>query len=46
MGAAILERIGKGVTIQGGVNGKYALRAAIVQAAFAPEGLTLLKPTY
>ncbi len=42
IGEAILFRLGKGITIQGGVNGKYALRAALVQAAFDPEGLTLL----
>lgn len=42
MGEAILNRLGKGITIQGGANGKYALRGAIVQAAFDPEGLTLL----
>ena len=43
IGEDILTRIGKGVTIQGGRNGKYGLRAAIVQAAFdSQEGLTLL----
>lgn len=42
MGADILYRLGKGITIQGGSNGKYALRGAIVSAAFDPEGLTLL----
>ncbi|WP_242577836.1 alpha/beta hydrolase [Chroococcus sp. FPU101] len=42
MGADILYRLGKGITIQGGGNGKYALRGAIISAAFAPEGLTLL----
>ncbi|MEA5533293.1 alpha/beta hydrolase [Crocosphaera sp. XPORK-15E] len=42
MGQAILTRTGKGVTIQGGGNGGYALRGAIVSAAFDPEGLTLL----
>ncbi|MEA5508539.1 alpha/beta hydrolase [Crocosphaera sp. UHCC 0190] len=42
MGESILTRTGKGVTIEGGVNGGYALRGAIVQAAFDPEGLTLL----
>lgn len=42
MGETILTRTGKGVTIQGGSNGGYALRGAIVSAAFDPEGLTLL----
>lgn len=42
IGEDILTRVGRGITIQGGRNGKYALRAAIVQAAFEPEGLTLL----
>jgi predicted dienelactone hydrolase len=42
IGEDILERVGQGITIQGGRNGKFALRAAMVQAAFAPEGLTLL----
>jgi predicted dienelactone hydrolase len=43
IGEDILARIGKGITIQGGRNGQYALRAAIVQAAFdSQEGLTLL----
>jgi predicted dienelactone hydrolase len=43
MGEAILERLGKGITIQGGGNGKYALRGAIVSAALdKEEGLTLL----
>lgn len=42
MGEDILTRVGRGVTIQGGGNGKYALRSAIIKAAFEPEGLTLL----
>ena len=42
MGADMLSRLGKGITIQGGINGKYALRGAIVSAAFEPGGLTLL----
>jgi predicted dienelactone hydrolase len=43
MGEDILNRFGKGITIQGGSNGKYALRGAIVQAALdKEEGLTLL----
>ncbi|PSF35050.1 dienelactone hydrolase [Aphanothece hegewaldii CCALA 016] len=42
IGEDILTRIGKGITIEGNLNGKYALRAAIVQAALDPEGLTML----
>ncbi|AIE74918.1 alpha/beta hydrolase [Synechocystis sp. CS-94] len=42
IGEDILTRLGKGITIQGGSNGKYALRAALVQAAFDPEGFTLI----
>ena len=42
IGEDILNRFGKGITILGGRNGKYALRAALVQAAMDSEGLTLL----
>ncbi len=42
MGEDLLNRFGKGITIEGGINGKYALRAALVQAALDPEGLTVL----
>lgn len=42
IGEAILESFGEIITIQGGNNGKYALRGAMIQAAFEPEGLTLL----
>ncbi len=42
MGEEILTRMGKGITIEGGSNGKYALRGAIVEAAFQPQGFTLL----
>ena len=42
MGADMLYRLGKGITIEGGINGKYALRGALVSAAFDPGGLTLL----
>ncbi|MEB3309178.1 MAG: alpha/beta hydrolase [Snowella sp.] len=42
IGEDILTRIGKGITIHGGRNGKYAIRAAFVQAAMAPDGFTLL----
>jgi predicted dienelactone hydrolase len=43
MGQEILVGLGKGITIPGGSNGAYALRAAIVQGAFEPGGLTVLK---
>ncbi len=42
MGSDMLYRLGKGITIQGDINGKYALRGALVQDAFDKEGLTLL----
>ncbi len=43
MGEEILDRIGNLVTIPGGRNGKFAIRAAIGKAAFdKEEGLTLL----
>ncbi|PZV17414.1 MAG: dienelactone hydrolase [Pseudanabaena sp.] len=42
LGEAGLTRLGRGITLDGGVNGKFGLRAAIVQAAFEPQGLTLL----
>ena len=43
MGEQLLNRVGHLLSIQGGRNGKYALRGAIVQAAFdQKEGLTLL----
>ncbi|PSF30981.1 hypothetical protein C7H19_23435 [Aphanothece hegewaldii CCALA 016] len=42
MGSDLLYRLGKGINIQGGGNGKYALRGAIISAAFDPQGLTLL----
>jgi predicted dienelactone hydrolase len=42
IGEDILTRLGKGITIQGGRNGKYALRAAFVQAASDPKGFSLL----
>ncbi|MDJ0507814.1 MAG: alpha/beta hydrolase [Crocosphaera sp.] len=43
MGEELLNRVGNLLSIQGGSNGKYALRGAIVQAAFDQEkGLTLL----
>jgi hypothetical protein len=42
IGETILSRLGEVVTLQGGVNGKYALRSAIEAAALSPDGLTLL----
>ena len=42
IGEDILTRLGRGITIQGGRNGKYALRAAFLQAAFEPKGFTLI----
>lgn len=43
IGEAILKRFGDFITIEGGRNGEYAIRAALVQAALDPkEGLTLL----
>ena len=42
MGESMLMRLGKVITLEGGINGGYALRGAIVQASFEPEGLKLL----
>ncbi|ACK72206.1 protein of unknown function DUF1400 [Gloeothece citriformis PCC 7424] len=42
IGEEILTRIGKGITLPRGTNGKYALRGALIEAAFDSEGLTLL----
>lgn len=42
MGQAILTRLGKAITIEGGSNGGIAMRGAMIQAGFDPEGLTLL----
>ena len=42
IGIEILELMGQVINIQGGGNGKYAIRAAFVQAAFEPGGWTLL----
>lgn len=42
-GEALLERLGQFIAIPWDINGKYALRGALVQAALDPEGgLTLL----
>jgi len=42
IGEAILERLGKGITLTRGGNGKYAIRSALIGAAFSKQGLTLL----
>lgn len=42
IGADVLERLGRGITMQRGGNGKFALRSALVGAAFSSEGLSLL----
>ena len=41
-GERLLNFFGEVINIQGGGNGKYALRGAIVSAAFDQEGLTLM----
>ncbi len=42
LGAAILDLAGKFIQIEGGRNGKLALRGALVTAAFDEEGLSLI----
>ena len=42
MGEEFLEIVGSFINIQGGRNGKYPLRGALIQAASEPEGLSLL----
>ncbi len=42
IGEDVLERLGRGLTITRGGNGKYAIRSALVGAAFSPDGLSLL----
>jgi predicted dienelactone hydrolase len=42
IGEEVLTFFGDYVKIQGGTNGKYALRGALIQASFDPKGLTLL----
>ena len=42
IGEEILKIFGDYITIQGGRNGQYALRGAMIQAAFEPQGLTLI----
>jgi predicted dienelactone hydrolase len=38
----IFNYFGKVINIEGGANGRYILRGAIIQAAMEPEGLTLI----
>ena len=42
IGEDVLERLGKAITLQRGSNGKFALRSALVGAAFSSGGLSLL----
>ncbi len=42
IGESVLERLGRGLTITRGGNGKFAIRSALVGAAFSPDGLSLL----
>ncbi|EDY37445.1 conserved hypothetical protein [Cyanobium sp. PCC 7001] len=42
MGADVLKRLGKAITLLRGGNGQLALRSALVNAAFSEDGLTLL----
>jgi len=42
MGERFLDNMGNIINIEGGINGKYAIRGAVVQAAFEPGGFTLL----
>lgn len=42
IGEDVLERLGKAITVLRGGNGKLLLRAALVNAAFSDDGLTLL----
>lgn len=42
LGEAILEQVGDYIQTEGGGNGKFALRGALVTAAFDEQGLSLL----
>ncbi|MFM2378312.1 MAG: hypothetical protein RLZZ143_890, partial [Cyanobacteriota bacterium] len=42
MGEDILNLLGELINIQGGINGKFALRSALVKSAFEPGGVTIL----
>jgi predicted dienelactone hydrolase len=41
-GERLLDFFGKVINIQGGGNGEYAIRGALVTSALSPEGLTLI----
>ncbi|XTZ20131.1 MAG: alpha/beta hydrolase [cyanobacterium endosymbiont of Rhopalodia fuxianensis] len=41
-GERLMDYFGDVINIQGGRNGKYPLRGSLVQAAFEPEGLSLI----
>ena len=41
-GERLLEYFGQVINVQGGRNGKFSIRGALVQSALEPEGLTLL----
>ncbi|WP_267384186.1 alpha/beta hydrolase [Cyanobacterium sp. uoEpiScrs1] len=41
-GERLIDYFGDVINIQGGRNGKYPLRGSLVQAAFEPEGLSLI----
>ncbi len=42
MGEDILNRMGRFIAMPRGINGKYALRSALILASLDPEGLTFL----
>ncbi len=42
LGKDVLSRIGRFVNIQGGQNGVYAIRGALISAALDPQGLTII----
>ncbi len=42
IGEAVIKNFGKGIRADVNRNGFYALRGAIIAAAFAPEGLTII----
>ncbi|MCP9915638.1 alpha/beta hydrolase [Cyanobium sp. ATX 6F1] len=42
IGESVLKRLGNGITLSSGGNGMYALRSAMIGAAFSKEGLSLL----
>ena len=42
IGEAVIKNFGKGIKADANLNGFYALRGAIIAAAFDPEGLTII----